>query len=109
MKVLFDQGINPRLRNYLQGHETHHAFHLGWNNLGDSVLIERAEREGFHVLVTTDKMKDRWSQRTRRISIVLLSGNGTQLIKAAHKRIRLAIEQAAPGSFRYIDLRSDRG
>jgi len=107
VKVLLDQGMNPRLHSYLAPNETVHANHVGWSRLADRDLVPAAEQAGFYVLVTTDrKLYIEQKVATRQIGVVVLSGTRTKLIHAAHERIRAAVEATTPGSYHYVDLRA---
>ena len=108
MKVLLDQGMNPRLYDYLAPHETIHASHIGWSRSADKDMVPAAEELGFDVLVTTDKkLYAEQKVASRRIGVVVLSGTRTKLIQAAHERIRAAVEATTPGSYRYVDLQAN--
>ena len=54
MRVLFDQGTPVPLRGFLIGHEVVTAFEVGWSEISNGDLLEKADKE-FEVLVTTDK------------------------------------------------------
>lgn len=53
--ALFDQGTPAPLRRHLPAHQVSTAFELQWQTLKNGELIERAETEGFEVLITTDQ------------------------------------------------------
>jgi hypothetical protein len=55
VKILFDQGTPVPLRKYLTDHQISTAFEKGWSNLKNGELLEKAEQEGFEVLITTDQ------------------------------------------------------
>ena len=55
MKVLFDQGTPVPLRRSLPGHAVATAFELGWATLRNGELLDRAEAEGYELLITTDQ------------------------------------------------------
>ena len=55
MRVLFDQGTPVPLRRHLSDHRVETAFERGWSKLRNSALLDRAEAEGFELLVTTDQ------------------------------------------------------
>lgn len=100
--------MNPRLYTYLQGHQTAHAFHVGWDLLDDVTLLRSAEEAGYDVLITSDKkMFDQQNNAVRRISLIVLSATKTTLLRAAHQRICAAVEASTPGSYTYIDLLAD--
>ena len=51
MKVLFDQGTPVPLRRSLPGHTVDTAFELGWATLRNGDLLNRAEAEGYDLLI----------------------------------------------------------
>jgi len=97
--------MNPRVRSALPGHQTAHAFHLGWNLYQDTDLLPLAEKNGFQILITTDKrMRDQQNNDKRLISLIVLSSNRTIKIRDAHQRILDAVESSTTGSYAYLDL-----
>ncbi len=78
MRVLFDQGYAPvPLRELLDEHDISTAYECGWSTLKNGDLLDAAEREGFEVLVTTDKNL-RHQLRARSIAIVVLRTTSRQ-------------------------------
>ena len=55
MKVLFDQGTPMPLRRHLAEHSLDTAAERGWSDVDNGALIDKAELEGYEVLVTTDQ------------------------------------------------------
>ena len=55
MRVLFDQGTPVPLRHALTQHEIETAFERGWSQLQNGALLDAAEREGFEVLLSTNR------------------------------------------------------
>ena len=55
MKILFDHGTPSPLRNYLTEHSVDRPAEKGWELLENGELIQRAEDEGYEVIVTTDQ------------------------------------------------------
>ncbi len=47
MKVLFDNGVPWAIRKSLPDHEITSAWRLGWHELKNGELIQRAQEEGF--------------------------------------------------------------
>ena len=57
MLLLFDNGTPRTLARYLVAYHTvTEARARGWEQLGNSELLDAAEAAGFDVLVTTDKI-----------------------------------------------------
>lgn len=98
MRVLFDQGTPVPLRRHLSGHRVETAFERGWSNLRNSVLLDRAEAEGFELLVTTDQsLRHQQNLAGRRLSVLVLMSTSWPRIEARVDRIVAAIERIAPG------------
>ena len=55
MNILFDQGTPAPLRRYLGGHIIDTAYERGWDRISNGLLIEKAERAGYQLLITTDQ------------------------------------------------------
>ena len=73
MKVLFDNGTPKPIARKLGAHEVTHARRIGWHELGNGELIQRAEAAGYEVLLSTDK-NIRYQQNLcgRKIALVVL-------------------------------------
>ena len=56
MRILFDQGVPAPLRGHLSGHEVDTTFERGWPGLDNGALLDRAELDGYQLLVTTDQL-----------------------------------------------------
>jgi hypothetical protein len=55
MKILFDNGTPKPISRSLPGHEVTFARQIGWHELENGELIQKAEQAGYEVLVSTDK------------------------------------------------------
>jgi hypothetical protein len=55
MKILFDSGTPKPIARYLAGHVVTRARQIGWHELENGELIQRAEDAGYDVLLSTDK------------------------------------------------------
>ena len=51
MRLLFDQRMPVPLRRHLVGHSVDTAADRGWSDLDNGNLIERAEEDGYEVLI----------------------------------------------------------
>ena len=76
MKILFDNGAPKPIARSLIGHEVTFARQIGWHELENGELIQRAEDGGYHVLLSTDK-NIRYQQNLvgRRIGLVVLGNS----------------------------------
>ena len=105
MKVLFDQGTPAPLRKALLGHQVETANECGWSGLQNGELIDAAEKNGFEIFVTTDRsLKYQQNLVARRSAIVVLLTTSWPRIRLALAPIVEAVNTAAPGTYREIDV-----
>jgi uncharacterized protein DUF5615 len=105
MRVLFDQGTPVPLRGFLIGHEVVTAFEVGWSEISNSELLEKAKKE-FDVLLTTDKqLKYQQDLASRRIAIPVLPYASWIKLRTHAEKIASAVMAVKPGS--YGELRLD--
>jgi uncharacterized protein DUF5615 len=105
MRVLFDQGAPAPLRGFLIGHEVVTAFEVGWSEISNSELLEKAKKE-FDVLLTTDKqLKYQQDLASRRIAILVLPYASWIKLRTHAEKIASAVMAVKPGS--YDELRLD--
>jgi hypothetical protein len=99
MRILFDMNTPAPLAWALRGHDVRLVRDLGWQQLHNGALLERAEEDGFEALVTCDQ-NIRYQQNFtgRRIAVVILSTNHWQLLRPVASWI------ATPGEVRTIDV-----
>ena len=73
VRILFDQDTLAPLRDHLSEHAVDAAFERGWSNLRNGALLDRAEADGYQILLTTDQSL-RYQQDIvrRRLSVVVL-------------------------------------
>jgi hypothetical protein len=55
LRALLDHTVPRGLRTVLAGVEVRHAFEMGWHEPRNGDLLQAAERDGFDVLITSDK------------------------------------------------------
>lgn len=109
MLILFDQGTPLGIRDSLPGHTVNTAYEQGWSTLLNGELLNVAEKEGFELLVTTDKnLAHQQNPSKRKIAIVVLGANRWSLIKLALTRIVQAVNAATPGSYTLVKIPSDQ-
>ena len=101
MRVLFDQGTPVLLRRHLSNHLVETAFELGWSTLRNGALLDRAEAEGFELLITTDQsLHHQQNLAGRRLAVLVLMSTSWPRIeaRAGADRIAAAIDGIAPGA-----------
>lgn len=105
MKVLFDQGVPAPLRSRLAQCVIETADDLGWGAMTNGALLDRAEANGFGVMVTTDKnLRHQQNLSGRRIAVVVLSTTSWPRIREQVDPIAAAIASALPGSLQTVEV-----
>jgi hypothetical protein len=100
MRVLFDNGAPRGLAALLTGHTVEEARLHGWEELANGELIEVAEKEGFEVLVTTDKnIRYQQNLTARRIALVVLEHSQWPMVKLVSGEIAAVVNAVAVGSY----------
>ena len=98
MRVLFDQGTPVPLRRHLPNHRVETAYERVWSDLRNSALLDRAETEGFDLLVTTDQgLRHQQNLAKRRLAVLVLMSTSWPRIETHADRIAAAVERIAPG------------
>ena len=76
MKILLDHSVPRPLKHYLAEHLADTAAERGWDELHNGELLERAESEGYELLVTADQQMPFQQNFThRRIKLLILTTN----------------------------------
>ena len=105
MLVLFDQGTPRGIARWLQEHIVKEAKSQGWDRLTNGELLAAAEREGFDVLLTTDKnLRYQQNLEARRIAIVVLGKGRWRLIRPMISSVIEAVNAAQPGTYTEVDI-----
>ena len=105
MKILFDNGTPKPIARSLTGHEITFARRIGWHELGNGELIQRAEEAGYELLLSTDK-NIRYQQNLtgRKIALVILGNQQWPLVRLHLDKIAAAVNAATPGSFTEVEI-----
>ena len=108
MKVLLDHGVSPRLRRPLQdaldGISVESAMFRNWSTLTDGELLTCARRDGFTVLLTTDKRLAR-EQAPLSVAVIALDDNRWSTLLSAVDRIAAVIREIRVGQHRDLAVR----
>ena len=100
MRILFDHGTPRPLRNYLTQHVVDTAAQQGWSDLSNGELLDQAEREAYHLLITTDQnMRHQQNLSGRRLAVVVLLSNRWPRIRLRTEDIQNALEEIQPGEW----------
>ena len=107
MKILFDESVPVQVRHALGGHQVSTAVEMGWRGISNGDLLDRAEADGFQVLVVADKnFQHQQNLQGRRIAILELWTNHRPTLEKNFERIRAAVESAAAGQFVVLNEKS---
>jgi predicted nuclease of predicted toxin-antitoxin system len=105
MKILFDQGTPVPLRDSLLDHKVDTVYERGWSTLANGYLLDTAEREGYNLLVTTDRnLRNQQNLTSRQIAIVVLLSASWPRIQRHEDDIRNAIDTIVPGAYLEIKI-----
>ena len=105
MRILFDNGTPRQLRRQLFGHVVEEAREHGWDALSNGVLLDRAEENGFEVLITTDQgIRQQQNMANRRVAVVVLMNTAWPRISRRMEIIRSALEGIQPGEVREVPI-----
>jgi predicted nuclease of predicted toxin-antitoxin system len=105
VRILFDQGTPVPLRKHLSAHQVATTFELGWNNLKNGELLQKAEENGFSVLVTTDQnLRYQQDLTGRKIAIVVLTTTSWPRIEHVVTSVAKAVDSATPSSYAEIPI-----
>lgn len=105
MKILFDHGTPAPLRRDLHGHTVDTAAEKGWDSLLNGELLDRAEQEGYEVLITTDQsMRHQQNLAGRRLAIIVLLRTAWPYVRLRIEDIRAAVAEAQPGELREVSI-----
>jgi hypothetical protein len=105
MKILFDNGTPWSIARCLDGHEITYARRIGWHELKNGELIQRAEDAGYDLLLTTDKnIAYQQNLKNRTIALVVLSHSQWPQVKLYLERIATAVNAAEAGSYVEVEI-----
>ncbi len=105
MKILFDNGAPNAIARSLIGHEVAFARRIGWHELENGELIQRAEEAGYQLLLSTDK-NIRYQQNLtgRKIALVVLGNSQWPMVRLHLDKIIAAVNACTPGSYAEVEI-----
>ncbi len=105
MKILFDQGVPRPLRRYLTGHLVNTTAERGWSTLENGVLLDRAEEDGYQLLITTDQsLRHQQNFAGRKIAILVLLSTAWPLIQLRVEEIQAVVNEMTLGDYKEISI-----
>jgi hypothetical protein len=100
VKILLDESVPVQLRRAFTGHQVSTGVEMGWRGMSNGDLIDRAEAEGFHLLIVADKnFQHQQNLKGRALGILELWTNHRPTLEKNFERIRAVAESAASGQF----------
>ena len=100
MKVLFDNGTPRPIARSLGNAEVTLARQIGWHELKNGELIEKAEEAGSNVLLTTDKnIRYQQNVSNRKIALIVLGNSQWPQVRLHLDKIAEAVRACTPGSY----------
>ena len=55
MRILLDESVPVQVRKALSGHKVATAVEMRWRGISNGELLDRAEADGFDLLIVADK------------------------------------------------------
>jgi hypothetical protein len=105
VRILFDQGTPVPLRQYLAGHSVETAFERGWSDLQNGDLLERAEGDGFQLLITTDQnLRHQQNLADTRLAVLVLLSTSWPRIRIRVDDSRVAVDDMGAGDSREMPI-----
>jgi hypothetical protein len=105
MKILFDNGAPKPIARSLTGHEITYARKIGWHEMENGELIQKAEEAGYEVLLSTDK-NIRYQQNLtgRTIALIVLGNQQWPIVRLYLDKIAAAVNACTPGSYTEVEI-----
>ena len=105
MKILFDNGAPNPIARSLVGHAVTFARRIGWHELENGELIQRAEEAGFELLLSTDKnIRYQQNLSDRKIALVVLGNSQWPIVRLHLDKIVTAVNACTPGSYAEVEI-----
>ena len=105
MKILFDNGTPKPIARSLSGHEVTYARKIGWHELENGELIQKAEEAGYDVLLSTDKnIQYQQNLKGRTIALIVLGNQQWPLVRLHLDNIAAAVNACTPGSYTEVEI-----
>ncbi len=107
MRILLDESVPVQVRRALHGHSVSTAVELGWRGVRNSELLDRAEAEGFELVIVADKnLRHQQNLTKRRVAILELWTNHRPTLEQHFARIRDRVQSATTGQYIVLERES---
>ena len=104
MRILLDESVPVQIRKALNSHQVSTAVEMGWQGIANGELLDRAEADGFELLIVADKnFQHQQNLKGRHIAILELWTNHRPTLENHFERIRAAAESVTSGQIRILN------
>jgi hypothetical protein len=105
MKILFDNGTPKPIGAVSLATRSNMRDVLGWHELKNGELIQRAEEAGYEVLLSTDKnIRYQQNLKGRKIALVILGNPQWPIVRFHLDKIATAVNGCTPGSYAEVEI-----
>ena len=106
MRILLDHNVPRPLKNNLPGHDTDTAAERSWQELHNGELLDRAEADGYELLITADcKMPFQQNFTHRNISVLVLTTNAWPVLRQRLGDVNQAVNDMGHNQVLELDMR----
>lgn len=106
MRILLDHSVPRPLKDNLPGHVTDTAAERGWQELQNGELLDRAEADGYDLLITADRQIPFQQNFARRsIGVLILTTNSWPALRQRLEDINRAVNAGEFDQIRELDVR----
>ena len=100
MRILLDESVPVQVRDALYDHSVSTAVEMGWRGISNGELLDRAEAQGFELVIVADKnLRHQQNLRKWRIAILELWTNHRPTLERHLARIRERVQSASSGQY----------
>ena len=105
MKILFDENIPAPLRHHLTGHSVDTVQARGWHGMRNGLLLDRAEANGYELLITADQnIRHQQTLAGRELAVLVLDSNSWPRIQHSINKILDAITDVGTGMVKELSV-----
>ena len=105
MRILLDHNVPRPLKNNLSGHNTDTAADRAWQELHNGELLDRAETDGYELLITADrKMPFQQNFTHRNISVLVLTTNAWPILRQHLSDVNQSVNAMGHNQIRELDI-----
>jgi predicted nuclease of predicted toxin-antitoxin system len=100
VRVLLDESVPVQVRRALPDHSVSTTVEMGWRGISNGELLNRAEAEGFELVIVADKnLRHQRNLTKRSIAILELWTNHRPTLEQHFVRIRDRVQSATSGQY----------